>query len=404
MSNADHSSLDGSNLHRANMHEPRLEPSNLSRRELLVQGGTLAAGLALMPSELAARFVRLSPQESVVPWMDAQNGAANTFNWETLSSWVTPTDKLFRVGHYNTPEIAESDWSLQITGLVERPRSFTLAEIQARARQSVVFALECAGNRGLPGFMGGVHNAEWSGTPLSAVLQEAGVHEEGIEVVFFGSDEGQEEIRDTPVTHNFARSMSIEDAMDSNVLLCYEVNGEPLPTAHGFPLRLVVPGWYGVASVKWLKRIEIRDTRFMGRFMARDYVTLRQEDRNGEEIWAETSVGRAKINSIPAKVTRDGSRHRIHGTAWGADVVRVEVKIDDGPWQPARLGEGRDDPFTWTFWDIDWDTPPTGEHAITCRAVDADGVVQPHADDDSIVQKITYWESNQQAVRRILIE
>jgi DMSO/TMAO reductase YedYZ molybdopterin-dependent catalytic subunit len=378
--------------------------SNYSRRELLVNGSTLAAGLALIPSELAARFVMLSQQEALVPWMDAQTGGANTFNWETLSSWVTPTDKLFRVAHYDTPEISASDWSLEITGLVERPRSFTLAEIQALPRQSVVFALECAGNRGFPGFMGAVHNAEWSGTPLSAVLEEAGVHEDGIEVVFFGSDEGEEEVRDTPVTQNFARSMSLEDATDSNVLLCYEVNGEPLPTAHGFPLRLVAPGWYGVANVKWLKRIEIRDTRFMGRFMARDYVTLRQENGNGEAIWVEISVGRANINSIPAKVTRDGSGYRIHGTAWGADVARVEVKIDDGRWQPARLGEGRDDPYAWTFWDLDWNAPPAGDHWITSRAIDTDGVIQPHPDDPAIVQKITYWESNQQVSRRILIE
>ncbi len=377
---------------------------NISRRDLLIHGGTVAAGLALMPSELAARFVMLSPQEAVVPWVDAQNGTANTFNWETLTSWVTPTEKLFRVGHYNTPEIAATDWSLEVTGLVERPRSFTLKEIQARTRQSVVFALECAGNRGFAGFMGAVHNAEWSGTPLSAVLEEAGVQDNGIEVVFFGSDEGEEKIRDTPVTQNFARSMSVEDAMDSKILLCYEVNGEPLPSAHGFPLRLVVPGWYGVANVKWLKRIEIRDTRFMGRFMARDYVTLRQEDRNGEEIWTETSVGRAKINSIPAKVTRDGGRYRIHGAAWGSDVARVEVKIDDSRWRPARLGQGRDDPFTWTFWDLDWTAPSAGEHSITSRAIDRNGVVQPHPDDPSIVQKITYWESNQQVTRRILIE
>lgn len=282
------------------------DSSKLTRREAIARGGAVAAGAALFPGDVAARLAAVSPQEAVIPWTNAPapGGNANTLDWQGLTSFVTPTPDMFRVGHYGMPEVAESDWSLEITGLVERPRSFSLAQIRSRPRQSVTFALECAGNRGFGPFMGAVHNAEWTGTPLAPVLEEAGVRDSGIEVVFWGSDEGTEEIRDNEVTQNFARSMSIEDAMDSKLLLAYEVNGEALPTDHGFPLRLVAPGWYGVANVKWLKRIEIRDTRFMGRFMARDYVTLREEERDGETVWTESSVGRARINSIPAKVVR----------------------------------------------------------------------------------------------------
>ncbi len=382
------------------------QPSVVSRRDMLIRGGAAAAGLAVLPSDALARWLHASGQEVVVPWIERpapEMARVNVLDWERLDSWITPTEELFHVGHYGSPVIEESDWDLAITGLVQRPRTFTLSQLRARPRQEVVFTLECAGNRGLPGFIGAVHNARWAGTPLAAVLTEAGVREDGIEVVFFGSDEGEEEIRGNTVTQNFARSMSIEDAMSPDILLCYEVNGEPLPNENGFPLRLVAPGWYGIANVKWLKRIEVRDTRFMGRFMARDYVTLRQEERDGETIWVETSVGRMNINSVPAKVTTDGERHRIHGAAWGAAIASVAVRVDDGPWQSTTLGEGRDDPDTWSFWHLDWDPAP-GEHTITSRATGNDGRVQPAADDPSLVNKKTYWESNGELSRTIRIE
>jgi hypothetical protein len=154
--------------------------------------------------------------------------------------------------------------------------------------------------------------------------------------------------------------------------------------------------------VKWLERIEVRDRRFMGKFMARDYVTLRQEGPDHEATWAETSVGRMNVNSIPAKVVRVGSAFRIHGAAWGDDIARVELRIDDGPWRPAQLGQGSDDPHTWTFWQMDWDAEP-GMHAVTSRAVSASGEVQPAPDDPVLAQKITYWESNGQVTREIVI-
>ena len=131
---------------------------------------------------------------------------------------------------------------------------------------------------------------------------------------------------------NFARSMSLADAMNPNNILCYEMNGAALPAPNGFPLRLIAPGWYGIANVKWLKRIEVRDIAFRNKFMARDYVTIREEDHNGETVWAETSVGRALLKSAPARVTRKDNSYRIIGAAWGAPIDKVEVKIDDGPW------------------------------------------------------------------------
>lgn len=377
----------------------------MERREALKRGGAVAAGIALFPTGFAERLARLAPQESVVPWTNAPpaGGRANTLDWQALTSWVTPTDELFSVGHYGTPEIDATTWALEVGGLVNRPLRLTLDQIRSRPSQDVTCLIECAGNRGFATFMGAVHNATWTGTPLAAVLSEAGLRDEGIEVVFFGADEGTETIREIEVTQNFARSLSVDDAMADDVILAYEVNGEPLPVGNGFPLRLVVPGWYGVAHVKWLTRIEVRDTRFMGKFMARDYVTLRQEGSDEDAVWAETSVGRTNINSIPAKVVRTESGHRIHGAAWGASIDRVEVRIDDGPWRPAQLGEGRGNPLTWMFWSLDWDAAP-GTHTVTSRAVGTDGEVQPAPDDPALVQKITYWESNGQVIREIVIE
>ncbi len=387
------------------MSEPSIRSApGLSRREALRRGGVVAAGAAVFPSGLVERLARLAPQEAVVPWTNAPpaGGRANTLDWQALTSWITPVQDLFSVGHYGTPEIDAAAWRLEVGGLVERPTTLTLDQVRARPSTDVTMLLECAGNRGFATFMGAVHNATWTGTPLAALLDDVGVRPDGIEVVFFGADVGTETIRDVEVQQRFARSLSLEDAMESGAILAWAVNGEPLPVGNGFPLRLVVPGWYGVANVKWLERIEVRSTRFMGKFMARDYVTLRLEGSEADGTWAETSVGRTNLNSIPARVVRTDGGYRIHGAAWGRPIERVEVRIDDGTWREAVLGEGRDDPHTWTFWHLDWDARP-GPHTVTSRAVATDGSIQPAADDPSLVQKITYWESNGQVTREITI-
>lgn len=381
-----------------------LTDARFSRRDALKGGAALAAGAAIFPGDFAERLVRMAPQDAVVPWTNAppSGGRSNTLDWQGLTDWVTPTEHLFRVGHYGMPEVDGATWRLEVGGLVDRPRTFTLDEIRARPRESVTMLLECAGNRGFATFMGAVHNATWTGTPLAPLLREAGVDPRGVEVVFFGADTGTETIREIEVEQNFARSMSLEDATAAGVILAYEVNGEPLPTGNGFPLRLIAPGWYGVANVKWLTRIELRETRFMGKFMARDYVTLRQEGSDEDGVWTETSVGRTNINSIPARVVRQDSGFRIHGAAWGAPVDRVEVQIDGGRWQPAILGEGQGDAHTWTFWHLDWNAA-AGDHTVTSRAISMDGVVQPSPEDPSMVQKITYWESFGTVTREITI-
>jgi DMSO/TMAO reductase YedYZ molybdopterin-dependent catalytic subunit len=305
------------------------------------------------------------------------------------------------VAHYNKPVIDEKTWALEIAGLVKQPMRLSLAELKSRPRQEVIFTLECSGNHGFPWFISGIGTARWAGTPLAPLLQEAGVLDRGSEVIFWGSDAGEEEVRQVKMPQHFARSMSLPEAMHPTTLLCYEMNGVALPQPHGFPLRLIAPGWYGIANVKWLKRIEIRDTRFMGRFMARDYVTIREERHHGEAVWTETSVGRTLLKSVPARVTRQDDQYQIVGAAWGAPIARVEVQIDGGPWMAATVDQREESPFAWKIWSLEWTMAKPGDHTITSRAIDTQGNMQPPPEDPRIAKKRTYWESNGQVTRRI---
>jgi DMSO/TMAO reductase YedYZ molybdopterin-dependent catalytic subunit len=204
--------------------------------------------------------------------------------------------------------------------------------------------------------------------------------------------------------------MSVEDALNRDNLLCYDMNGAPLPREHGLPLRLIAPGWYGVANVKWLTRIEVVDQRYAGRFMARDYVTIRETTRNGETVWTFSTVRHDRLKSAPAKVTRRRGRYAILGAAWGAPIAEVEVRIDNGPWMtaelqdpPSRTRSRARNEFAWRFWTLNWGRPAPGEHTITSRAFDVDGNLQPPPDDPYLASKVTFWESNGQITRRVRI-
>jgi DMSO/TMAO reductase YedYZ molybdopterin-dependent catalytic subunit len=183
------------------------------------------------------------------------------------------------------------------------------------------------------------------------------------------------------------------------------MNGEPLPPDHGFPVRLIAPGWYGVANVKWLTRIELLDRRFAGRFMARDYVSIREGERNGQAGWTMTTVGRYRLKSAPAKVTRSNDRYTVMGAAWGAPIAAVEVQIDDTPWVAAKLDDRppRSRSYSWRFWALDLGRLIPGEHKIRSRAFDVEGNVQPPADDPFLTSRRTFWESNGQITRRVMI-
>ena len=384
---------------------------NIQRREFITKGSTVLAGLAAFLASRHAFAFPSRPGEEVVGWLDqlppnpVPEIIKNQLVWEDLDSWITPNDKFFSIAHFNRPVIDADTWKLEIGGMVGKPTALTLADIKSRPRQEVTFTLECSGNTGLPFFNGGIGNARWAGTPLAPILEEAGVLDGGVEVVFWGTDEGEiKRSDDLKFKQNFARSMSLADAMDPKNILCYEMNGAPLPADNGFPIRLIAPGWYGIANAKWLKRIEVRDQRFENQFMGRDYVTLREEDHNGETVWVETSVGRTRLKSAPARVTRVGNDYCVDGAAWGAPIGRVEVRIDDGPWMQATLDDTDKAEFAWQMWSIEWANPAAGEHTVTSRAIDKDGNVQPAMSDAWIAKKHTYWESNGQVTRRVRID
>ncbi|MGH9659792.1 MAG: molybdopterin-dependent oxidoreductase, partial [Bryobacteraceae bacterium] len=274
--------------------------------------------------------------------------------------------------------------------------------LKRRPRREHIATLECSGNAPAGGL---VANARWAGTPLAPLLKECGLKTEAIEAVFYGADRGTEKIRGAEYSQQFARSLALGDALKENVLLCYEMNGEPLRKVHGAPLRVVAGGWYGVAWVKWLTAIELHDRRFLSRFMGRDYVTIRGE-RRGENIhWRETSVGRMNLKSVVARVARrSNGTMSVSGAAWsdGTPIRSVELKIDNGPWTQVRLHSHKgENVHTWKFWTHEWKDAAPGEHTLASRAVDQRGRVQPSPEDPFIQLKKTYWEANQYAVRTV---
>lgn len=386
-----------------------MDEREITRRALL-QGGAALAGLAALGLPPEALAAPTAAGETVIPWLDrpdpvpepVRDVVGTQLVWEELGSQVTPNEKFFTVAHYGMRVIREQDWRLEITGLVARPMALTLAQIRARPRREVTFTLECSGNHGLPFLTGAIGNTTWAGTPLAPLLHEVGAW--GPEVVFWGADTGTAKVGDQDVAEQFARSLSLADALSHDPLLCYEMGGAPLHPAHGYPVRLLLPGWYGVANVKWLRRIEVLDTRYEGRFMARDYVTQRKVVQDGQAITRFTLVGRARLKSAPARVVRGDSGYRVEGVAWGAPIARVEARVDGGAWRPAELvGAGDKDGVEWRRWSLFLGAWAPGEHTVTSRAFDTGGHVQPAPDDPLIADKLTYWESNGQFTRRVRI-
>lgn len=378
----------------------------LSRRDAL-RGSVALAAYSLASRPLKAFGLEPGATETVVPFLDIQP-VGKMLYWQKLSSWVTPTADLYEVSHYGRPKIDAATWKLEVTGFVKTSKTFTLENLKKRRTKSIYATLECGGNGSSPGFSGAIGNIKWTGTPLGPLLRECGLGRRSKEVVFYGADEKVEKISDKEYPQHFARSLTLEHALQDEVLLCWAMNDEPLNDVHGFPVRLIVPGWFGVAWVKWLSRIELLDRRFMGKWMASSYVTLRGDTvSDGSTNWKQTSVCNLAIKSITARTVRrsDGS-HRITGAAWsdGTPLSKVEVRIDSGPWLPATLEKKPSGAkFTWSLWHYDWLDATPGEHTIVSRAMDTDGRLQPDSEDPLIKNKKTYYEANHQWVRRIRI-
>ncbi len=304
---------------------------------------------------------------------------------EGLACDLTPTGMHYLLVHFDIPFLDAATWRLRIGGRVARPLELGLDELRARPRVTQPVTLECAGNGrarlsprpiSQPWLEGAVGTAAWTGTPLAGLLDDAGLDPAAVELVFTGADHGVEK----GYEHDYARSLSIADATRPEVLLAYEMNGRPLEPQHGFPVRLLVPGWYGMTSVKWLRRIDAVDRPFDGYQQRVAYWFRDGPDDPGTAV---TRI-RPRALMIPPGFPDFLTRRRVVergpvelvGRAWsgGGAIVRVEVELD-GAWRDAAL-----DPaigaFAWRRWRARWDAAP-GEHLLRCRATDETGAVQP---------------------------
>lgn len=386
----------------------------ISRREIISTALTsVTAGLAIMAMPDFV-FAGEGANEELVPFQNEPPTKPESLNWEKLTDWLTPQDQAFSIQHYGIPKVdAAVEYELEITGLVDQPRTLSIKDLKSLPRQDQFMTLECSGNGAGPNFMGAVYNSRWTGTPLVPLLKECGVKPGASEVVFFGRDRQAETLRkgtshELTVEVPFARSISLDDAMRLNILLAYERNGSALANRNGAPLRLIVPGWYGVACVKWLNRIEVRDGRYMGRFMGRDYVTVRGERHGNEIVFVETSVTRMNLKSVVARVTRRATNDgriplKAYGAVWsdGTAIKKVEVQLDNGDWRQATLDRQPMEKYSWRFFSVDLGAVEPGKHTVVSRATDEKGQIQPTAQDDEIALKKTYWEACQQWPRTI---
>lgn len=309
---------------------------------------------------------------------------------EDLNSWLTPVPHFFVRNHMHEPsELDAGSWRVSIGGEVERPVTLSLADIFKLPSHSVVNTLECAGNgRGfyrpqVPGVQwgkGAVGTARFSGPRLREVLQHAGIKPSGKHVMFRGMDEVPGKVPP------FIRSLPIEKVLDADTLLATHMNGAPLTKHHGFPARVLAPGWVGAASCKWLTEIKILPSEFEGNFMNPGYRLPNTPVKPGEAIKPEDTHPLTGLN-VKSVITGplDGSRVRagrvsVHGAAWAgeAEVVKVEVSTDAGAsWKTATLGRDHAR-FSWRLWSYEWNAM-NGDHTILARGTDNQGRTQPAA-------------------------
>lgn len=307
---------------------------------------------------------------------------------EALRYGITPVGLHYLLIHFDIPAIDASDYRLSVGGRVRRPMHLTLEQLMSRPATTLAVTLECAGNgrarlspRPLsqPWLSEAIGTAEWTGTSLRSVLDEAGVLEDATDVVFTGHDRGVQ----GGVAQQYERSLSLVDASRPEVLLAYAINGRPLPPQHGFPLRLIVPGWYGMAHVKWLRSITVTDRPFTGYQQATAYHFRTIDGDAGAPV--TRMLPRALM--VPPGVPDFMSRMRfvnlgpqlIEGRAWSgrAPIVKVEFSADGGGSWSATTLEVAVSPHAWRRWTYRWDAARPGEYELWVRATDAAGNIQP---------------------------
>ena len=307
---------------------------------------------------------------------------------EALRYDVTPVGLHYLLIHYDIPAVSAADWRLRIDGHVRREIELSLEEIRARPAVRRRVTMECAGNgrahleprpASQPWVLEAVGTAEWGGTPLRPILEEADLREEAVEVLFTGLDRGVE----GDVEQNYSRSLPVAEALRDDVLLAYEINGQPLPPQHGFPLRVIVPGWYGMTSVKWLDRITLLDAPFDGYQQRHSYRLRQEEEEEGEPLTRMRPRALMVPPGIPVFQTRERvlalAPCRLEGRAWSgwAPIAVVQVSTDGGAsWEEATIDEPASD-WSWAAWSYLWEPGAPGRYELCCRARDAAGNEQP---------------------------
>jgi DMSO/TMAO reductase YedYZ molybdopterin-dependent catalytic subunit len=311
------------------------------------------------------------------------------YPFSSLAEPVTPTHDFFVRTHFPIPAMAAKDWKLTIDGAVDRELNLSYDQLLNLPATTVLMLLECAGNgrahltpkvEGLHWESGAVGTAEWTGVPLSVVLEMAGVQEEAVDVILQGMDAG--EVDENPkVQMAFERSLPLDKAMKPEVLLAYKMNGQDLKPEHGFPVRAVVGGWYGMSSVKWLNKVTVASAPFAGYWQSLEYAYWRRDRGRPSltavsEIQVKAQIARpGYMESVPA-----GKAYRVFGAAWGgeSEVAKVEISTDGAKsWASAKL-LGEAIPFAWRQWEFVWEVPTLqGRFSLMARATDAKGRTQP---------------------------
>ena len=286
---------------------------------------------------------------------------------------TTSNADFFIRNHFETPQINPDTWNLEVTGLVSTPLKMSYSDLLLMTPVRLPCTVECAGN--LSGGKG-VGNAVWSGVSLTSLLKQAGVKSQANTLILYGADSGSGE--DLLQNTHFARSIPLEKAMSDSTILAYEMNSSPLPADHGFPLRAIVGGWYGMDSVKWLNRIELTTQPFQGYFQQKHYVAIPKDGMT-------RPITQMLVSSKFVRPSQDEEIHektyRLEGVAWAGEkkVAKVEVRtIDSEAWQIATLS-ATSSPYVWASWNYDWHVPRPGKFTLEVRATDEAGNTQPEA-------------------------
>lgn len=290
---------------------------------------------------------------------------------EAVRPLVTPNSVFFIRNHFTAPAIRKDKWNLEISGMVTKPLRMSYSDLLLLPSVRRPITLECAGN--YPGGPG-VSTTIWTGVPLVELLKVAGLQSGAAFVVFYGADSG--EGQGVPPGSQYARSIPIEKGMDSSTLLAYEMNGVPLPKEHGFPLRVLVSGWYGMDSVKWLTRVEVWREPFKGYFQQERYVAMKSSGE-GQGI-TRMNVNSKFVRPWDGEQIR-GKTCRIEGVAWAGEkkVSKIELRFNsNGPWQTVVLDQSPTS-MVWVPWSYLWNIPRPAQYLIEVRATDDRGDTQP---------------------------